>query len=150
MSSIKIYPLFLKKIKTQNDNSSGDKKEYKVIISFPDLLERDKFISTHKELKIHNTLDFIPAISLLLEKDQIQNFDKEESVKQIEEDQRLYLSLLEVNEILGLDKYKKSQISYSGKNIKVGIIDTGINRNVQAISRKIWYVRIIGTDCSDY
>lgn len=134
MNTKKIYPLFLNNIETQKEESLNDIKEYRVIISFDSVPERDNFLSKNKQLEIINKFDFIPAFCVGLQKDQILNFDNDDSIKQIEEDQRLYLSILEVNEILELDKYKKSQISYTGKNVQVGIVDNGINTNFQAIS----------------
>jgi serine protease AprX len=139
MNKSKIYPLFLDKIETQKNESPKDKEEFGVIISFNDLSKRDIFLSKNKKLKILKKFDIIPAFSTLLKKEQIINFDKEDSIKQIEEDQRLYLSILEVNEILELDKYKKSQISYTGKDVRVGIVDNGINSSFQAISNVLKY-----------
>jgi serine protease AprX len=134
MNFKKIYPLFLKLLENQKENSPKEKKEIRTIISFENVSKRDSFVSKNKTLKILGKFDFIPAISAYLKKEQILKFDKEDSIKQIEEDQRLFLSLLEVNEILELNKYKKSQISYTGKEVKIGIIDNGINSNFQAIS----------------
>jgi len=134
MNFKKIYPLFLKLIENQETKSPKEKKEFRTIISFENISKRDKFVLKNKTLKILNKFDFIPAFSAYLKKEQILKFDKEDSIKQIEEDQKLFLSILEVNEILELDKYKKSQISYTGKNVKVGIVDNGINSNFQAIS----------------
>jgi serine protease AprX len=134
MNFKKIYPLFLKLIENQNEKSLKQNKKFRTIISFENKSKRDTFISKNKTLKILNKFDFIPAFSAYLKKEQILKFDKVDSIKQIEEDQKLFLSLLEVNEILELNKYKKSQISYTGKNIKVGIIDDGINTNFEAIS----------------
>ena len=134
MNSKKIYPFFLKLIENQKETSPKEKKEFRTIISFENISKRDKFISKNKTLKILNKYDFIPAFSAYLKKEQILKFDKEDLIQQIEEDQRLFLSILEVSEILELGKYKKSQISYTGKYVKVGIIDDGINSNFQAIS----------------
>ena len=139
MNFKKIYPLFLKLIENQKENPPKEKKEFRTIISFENVSKRDKFVSKNKTLKILNKFDFIPAFSAYLKKEQILKFDKEDSIKQIEEDQKLFLSILEVNEILELDKYKKSQISYTGKNVKVGIVDNGINSNFQAISNVLRY-----------
>ncbi|MHA1986801.1 MAG: S8 family serine peptidase [Promethearchaeota archaeon] len=134
MNSKKIYPLFLKLIENQKEKSPNEKREFRTIISFENISKREKFISKNKTLKILNRFDLIPSFSAYLTKEQILKFDKDDSIKQIEEDQRLFLSLLEVNEILELDKYKESQISYTGKNVKVGIIDNGIKSDFQAIS----------------
>ncbi len=134
MNFKKIYPLFLKLIENQNEKSPKEMKEFRAIISFENISNRDNFISKNKTLKILKKFDLIPAFSAYLKKEQILKFDKEVSIKLIEEDQRLFLSLLEVNEILELDRYKKSQISYTGKNVKVGIVDNGINSSFQAIS----------------
>jgi len=137
MNNKKIYPLFLKLIENQSDKSSKENREFKAIISFENISKRDNFISKNKNLKILKKFDFIPAFSANLKEEQILKFAKDDSVKQIEEDQKLFLSLLEVNEILELDKYKKSQISYTGKNIKVGIVDNGINTNFESISNVV-------------
>ena len=58
----------------------------------------------------------------------IFNFQKDKLIKRIEEDQNLYLSMLEVNEIIELNNYKKTPITFTGKNIIIGIIDDGINQ----------------------
>ncbi|MHA2037342.1 MAG: S8 family serine peptidase [Promethearchaeota archaeon] len=134
MNKKKIYSLFLNKIENQKEISTKDKKKYKVIISFSDTSKRDSFLSRNKDIKSINKFDFIPAFTACLEKEQILKLNKEDSIKQVEEDQRLYLSMIEVSEIIELNKYKKSQISYTGKNVKLGIVDNGINSSFQAIS----------------
>ncbi|MHA2180811.1 MAG: S8 family serine peptidase [Promethearchaeota archaeon] len=134
MNFKKINPFFLKFIENQKKKSPKEKKEFRTIISFENVSKRENFILNNKNVKILNKFDLIPAISAYLKTEQILKFDKEDSIKQIEEDQRLFLSLLEVNEILEVDKYKKSQIPYTGKKVNVGIIDNGINSNFLAIS----------------
>ncbi|MFW9895785.1 MAG: S8 family serine peptidase, partial [Candidatus Thorarchaeota archaeon] len=126
----KISSLFLKKIEDPKQKAS---KGYKVIISFKTISERDKFISKNKDLKILSTFNLIPALSVQINKDNISKFENEDSIEQIEEDQRLFLSILEINQILNIDNYKRSQISYTGKNINIGIIDEGINSKFKAI-----------------
>lgn len=134
MKKQKIYPLFLNKIENQKEISAKNKEECRVVITFNNISKRDSFLSKNKDLKIINKFDFISAFSVWLKKEQILTLNKDDSIKQIEEDQRLYLSMLEVSEIIELNRYKKSQISYTGKNINVGIIDNGINSNFQAIT----------------
>ena len=68
-------------------------------------------------------------------KEEITNYEQEILIKHIEEDQRLFLSMLDVIEILELDDYKNSHISYTGKYVNVGIIDDGINKNIGSISK---------------
>ena len=129
MASKKIYPYFLEKIQ-----KSSKKEEFRVIISFEDTTKRDALVSRHKNLEILKKFDVIPSINLHLTFEQIKSLEKEELIKFIEEDQRLYLSILEVNEILDLSDYRTSQISYTGKNVKIGIIDNGINKTYDSIS----------------
>ncbi|UCC18228.1 MAG: S8 family serine peptidase [Promethearchaeota archaeon] len=125
---MKIYPPFKKKL----ENHSND-KHFKVLISFENLSNREKFLEKYQDLKILKKFDFLPLININLMKEQIINFEEEILINQIEEDQKLYLSMLDVLEILELDEYKNSQISYDGNNINVGIIDNGINKNFPSI-----------------
>ena len=129
----KIYPHFLKKIKNKEGNILDKEKELRIIISFDDILKRDTFLSKHTNLRILKTFEIIPSINLHLTFEQIKSLEKEELIKIIEEDQRLYLSILEVNDILDLSDYRTSQISYTGKNVKIGIIDNGINKTYDSI-----------------
>lgn len=124
----KINSFFQKKIEDQS-------QDQKVIISFEDLSKREKFLSKNKELKIIKKFDLIPSIYVNLKKEQIVTYDKENLIKQIEENQKLYLSMLDVIEILELDNYRTSQISYTGKDINIGIIDDGINTTFPSISK---------------
>ncbi|MFW9772940.1 MAG: S8 family serine peptidase [Candidatus Thorarchaeota archaeon] len=132
MKSKKIYPLFLKLVENKGNNSSD---EFRTIISFDDITKRDSFISENKNLEILNKFDLIPSIVVKLGKESILKYDKVETIKNIEEDQRLYLSILDVHQILNLNEYKRSQISCTGKYIKIGIIDDGINRSFPSISK---------------
>lgn len=137
----KIYSIFLDKIENQDETqilkelmvSEPQKfgQKYRVIISFDDVLKRDKFLSEHDNLETLKQFDLIPAISLYLNKQEIEDFKENELIKRIEEDQKLYLSLLEVNEIIGLSKYRKSVSSKNGKGIIIGIIDNGIDKNLK-------------------
>ena len=137
----KIYPLFLHKIENQDETQilkelivSDPQKfsqKYRIIISFDDVLKRDIFISEHENLETQKQFDIIPAISLYLTKQEIEVFKENEHIKRIEEDQNLYLSLLEVNEIIGLSKFRKSVSSKNGKGIRIGIIDNGIDKDFE-------------------
>ncbi|KKM72287.1 hypothetical protein LCGC14_1422020 [marine sediment metagenome] len=123
----KIYTPFIEKLEDQS-------KKQKVIITFKNLTDRKKFISKNKTLKVIKKFDLIPSIYVDLKKDQILTFDKEKLITQIEEDQRVYLSMLDVIEILEIDDYRVSQISFTGKNINIGIIDEGVNNSFPCIS----------------
>jgi len=140
----KIYPIFAQKIENNIKekflkaleimDKSGEDREYNVLISFNNGIKRDSFISKHKQFNILKIFDIIPSILLSLTKSQILYLQNDGSINRIEEDQRLYLSMLEVNEIIGLNDYKKNEIPFSGKNIIIGIIDNGINPNFETIS----------------
>lgn len=125
----KIYPYFLEKMQKSNS-----KEEFRVIISFEDTTKRDDFLSRQKNLAILKKFDVVPSINLHLTFEQIKNLEKDELIFNIEQDQKLYLSILDVNEILELNDYRKSQISYTGRNVKIGIIDNGINKTYDSIS----------------
>ncbi len=127
MNYQKIYAPFIEKLEDQS-------KIQRVIITFKNLTDRKKFISKNKTLKVIKKFDLIPSIYVDLKKDQILKFDKEKLITQIEEDQRVYLSMLDVIEILEIDDYRTSQISFTGKNINIGIIDEGVNNNFPCIS----------------
>jgi len=134
MNAEKIYHLFLKEIKNQGRKTSDKKEEFRVIISFDDISKRDSFISKNKKLNILNKFDFIPSIITNLDTEQILKYEKEDLIKKIEEDQKLFLSIFEINEILDLNRCKNSQIPHTGRNVSIGIIDDGINSNFPSIS----------------
>lgn len=113
------------------------KKRIRVIISFDSILNRDEFVLKFKDFELLNKFDLIPAINLILTKAQIKNLQDHELIKQIEEDQKLYLSMLEVIETLEIPKYRKSQIVFMGNQIRIGIIDNGINQEVDSISNVV-------------
>ncbi|TFG22387.1 MAG: hypothetical protein EU529_10650 [Promethearchaeota archaeon] len=138
MNSEKIYPLFLKKLENQvknqilenfnADDKSVKAEKFRIIISFKDISKRDEFILKNKNLVILKQFDLIPSISLNLTRDQIQTIQNNNLIKRIEEDQKLYLSMLHVIEDIGLNNYRRSKKPYLGKNIIIGIIDNGINQ----------------------
>jgi len=140
----KIYPLFAQKIKNKikiqfweafNIKPKADRYlKYKTIISFQTIKERDNFITTHKKLSILKIINVIPSIVVDLNEIQIQEVQKDDSVLKIEEDQELYLSVLDVNEIIGLNNYRNAKIPYTGNNVVIGVIDNGINSKYPAIS----------------
>jgi len=132
MNNSKIYSLFQEQMTNQKDDLG-----FRVIISFENTSERDKFISNNKELKILSKYDFIPSICVNLKKDQIIKYEKDKLIKQIEEDQRLLLSIFDFFEIISLHDYKNSQFFYTGNNVKVGIIDIGIREDVPSIYNSI-------------
>jgi len=124
-----IYSPFKKKIENQPKD-----QQFQVIISFETLSNREDFIKKNKDLKILNKFDFIPSICVNLMKDTIFQYENKKIIKQIEEDQKLYLSMLDVLEILDLDEYKNSHIAFEGKKVNIGIIDNGINIQFPSIS----------------
>ncbi len=124
-----IYPPFKDKLEILSEDQICD-----VLISFDSLSNRDNFIKKNNHLDIHAKIDFIPLILVNLNKKQISNYESEDLIKQIEENQIVYPAMLDVNEILELNEYKNSQISYTGKNVKVGVIDNGINEKIPALS----------------
>ncbi len=143
----KIYSLFQQTIENYNKNVvlktisgknvQGSEKIFRVIISFKDTLIREEFISKHDFLEILNKFDLIPSIITNLNLQQIQDLQGDDLIIRIEEDQKLYLSIQEVNEVIGLNYYKKRKFSITGKNIIVGIVDNGINGNVESISNVV-------------
>lgn len=127
----KIYEPFKEKVDSQTN------QQFRVIISFENLSNREKFLEDNEDLKILGKFDLIPSIYVNLTKEKIIIYNESKSVKKIEEDQRLYQSILDVLEILEINDYKNSQISYTGKNVNIGIIDDGINENFSSISKNI-------------
>ncbi len=124
-----VYPPFKDKLEILSEDQICS-----VLISFDDLSNRDKFLKKYNQLDIIGKIDFIPSILANLKKEKILNYKSEELIKQVEENQIVYPAMLDVNEILELNEYKISEISYTGKNVKVGIIDNGINEKTPAIS----------------
>lgn len=133
----KIDPFFQKEIKNLGSKTSDKKKGFRAIFSFKDIKSRDKFVSQNEKLKNLQKFDLIPSISLDLNKEQIKEYEKDDLIKRIEKDQQLFLSLLEINEILDLNESKNSQITHTGKNVTIGIVDDGINSNFLSISNNI-------------
>ena len=143
----KIYPLFAQKIKNKiksqfleafDIKTKTDKDlKYKTIISFQNTIKRDNFLAKHKQLNILKSIDYIPSIVVILNENQIQELQSDDSVIKIEEDQKLYLSMLDVVEIIGLSKYRKSKIPFTGYNVVIGVIDDGINPNFEIMSNII-------------
>ena len=144
MNSEKIYPIFFKKLKNQTNTqilqvfegkSFSDKEEkIRVIITFENTIKREDFLLKHKNLEIINKFELIPAINLYLTRKKIQIFQENDLIERIEEDQKLYLSMLDAFKMMSFNNYKEPQISFTGKNITVGIVDNGINRNINSIS----------------
>lgn len=123
----KIYAPFIEKFEDKT-------KKQRVIITFINLSDREKFISQNKKIKVIKKFDLIPSICVDLNKDQILILDDEKLITQIEGDQRIYPSILDVIEILEIEDYRASQISFTGKLINIGIVDDGINSNFPSLS----------------
>ncbi len=144
MTSNIIYPPFLEKLSDQNQDIllrelspkyvQKANRKYKVVISFDSTLKREDFISKEENLTVLKKFDVIPSILLHLTRKEIESMKDNGFINTIEEDQKIYLSMLDVKEIINLNKYRKSQIVFTGKNIIVGIIDNGINRHFDSIS----------------
>ncbi|MFX0082461.1 MAG: S8 family serine peptidase [Candidatus Hodarchaeota archaeon] len=134
MKSEKIYSLFLKEIENQERKTSSKRKGFRVIISFENISKRDKYISKYKKIEILNKFDLIPSLITYLDREQILKYEKEDLITKIEEDQRLFLSILDINKILNLNRCKNSQIPRTGRNVSIGIIDDGINNNFMSIA----------------
>ncbi len=137
MTLKKIDPFFQEMLEKLGKKTSDKNRKFRVIFSFDDAKRRDNFISNNKNLEILYKFSFISSISVILNKEQILEYQKEDLIKVIEEDQQIFLSILEMNEILDLNRSKNSQISHTGKNITIGIIDDGINSNFLSISDTI-------------
>jgi len=143
MKSERIYPLFLQKIEDRiktlisnifSEEEISDKEEkYRVLISFENNSKREEFIGKYKDFTIKRKFDLISAVNLLLTEKEIQNLKNDILIERIEEDQKLYLSILDVIKNIELNKYRKSQFSFTGKNITIGIIDNGINQEIDSI-----------------
>ena len=137
MTSDKIYPIFKKKIERKPwelISSKSDKEEiYRVIISFDNINDREEFITNYHELDVLRKFDLIPAVCLSLTKKEILKYNDEALIILIEEDQKLYLSILEINKIIELNEYRKSQYFFTGNNITIGIIDNGINQDFDSL-----------------
>jgi len=142
MNTDKVYPLFQKKIneldinsilKSEGEISQKSYKGFQTIVTFENIENRDQFVSKETELEILKTFNMIPSIAVSLTKEQIVQISKDILITRIEEDQKLYLSILEVNEIITLNQYRKAQYSFTGKNVSIGIIDNGINLEYDSI-----------------
>ena len=137
MTLKKIDPFFQEMLEKLGNKASEKSRKFRVIISFDDAKSRDNFILKNENLEILYKLNLISSISLKLNKQQIFEYEKEDLIKAIEEDQQLFLSILEINEILDLNRSKNSQISHTGKNVTIGIVDDGVNSNFLSIPNTI-------------
>ncbi|MFX1278466.1 MAG: S8 family serine peptidase [Promethearchaeota archaeon] len=139
MKNQKIDSILQKRIKNLDE-----KILVKIILSFDEIKKRDNFITKNKNLDILNKIDCIPSISLKLKKDEILAFEKEILIKRIEEDQQLYPTISEIDTILDLKRIKSSQVTHTGKNVTIGIIDDGIDDTFPSITNNVKHIRNSG------
>lgn len=147
MKTQRIYSLFLKKLKGKRENQiketikekqpADKEQEFRVLISFNSIPNREKFVAKYANLNILSSFDIVPSISLILTKDQVMELEKETLITQIEEDQKLYISMFDVIELLELNIYRQSQGSFKGNGITIGIIDNGINTSFPSVTNII-------------
>ncbi|MFX0070844.1 MAG: S8 family serine peptidase [Candidatus Hermodarchaeota archaeon] len=147
MTSNKIYLPFEQKIndkvkeqiiKNLNLELSLDKINlFRVIISFESLKNRELFLSKYNQFNFIKKIDVIPSIVLQLTYDQIQELNNEDLIFRIEEDQKLFLSMFDIIEILALKNYRTTMDKNLGNNIIIGIVDNGINQKIEAISEVV-------------
>jgi serine protease AprX len=142
----KVYPPFAKKIdenlkqqlrKSLDIRISDSDQKYRTLISFDDNAKRLAFMSKNQNIEIIKKFDIIPSILTKLSKNQVLEASENSLIKRIEEDQKLYLSILEVSQIIGFNNYKRSSSPLTGSNIKIGIIDDGINQSFESIKESI-------------
>jgi serine protease AprX len=133
-NSDKIYTQFLKKIECHKGKKT---KKFPTIVSFETSSDRDKFASNHQDLEIGYTFSLIPSLSLLLTKSQIQSLTSDRLIKVIEEDQKLELSMLETLKFLDFFSFKKTFGEVTGKEVSIGIIDNGISKKMDTISKNV-------------
>ena len=135
LNNKKLYPLFGKKIKNKLGSGQYQEKEmatvfreikFQVIITFDNIVDKTVFINDHPNLEVINQFNIIPSMVTRVSLKEINKYQKDELVKQIEEDQQLHLSLQDALELTRLREYKISQISYTGKDVNIGLIDMGI------------------------
>jgi len=146
MTLEKVYPPFAQKIeenlkqqliKSLETKFSDTDQKYRTLISFDDNAKRVAFVSKNQNIEIIKKFDIIPSILTTLSKDQVLEASENSLIKRIEEDQRLYLSILEVSQIIGFNKDKISGNHLTGSNIKIGIIDDGINQSFETIKESV-------------
>ncbi|TXT59939.1 MAG: putative Subtilisin [Promethearchaeota archaeon] len=127
----KLYPPFREKI----EESKKGNNSFRVLISFKDNTDKKTFQTKFSSYEFLSEFDTLPYLNLELTKQQIETLDQENLISKIEEDQRLNLSIESVNEFIKLNKYKNSQIVFTGKGVSVGLIDTGVYQNVKGLSK---------------
>lgn len=124
----KIYPLFKEKLKAEKED-----KVFRVVLSFKNVEDKTKFKSQYQNEILHE-YETLPLLNLELSLNEIKKLDKINSILQIEEDQELFLSTKSFKEFIDLDTYRESQIVFTGKNVSVGLIDTGVYQNIKGLS----------------
>lgn len=144
MSPENIYPTFHEKLEKQLSKkiieafSKGKRDEssdtYHVLISFNTKEQREAWLKRNSQIKNIQQFDLIPSFKTLLTKNEILQLNNDKNINQIEEDQDLYLSLLETQDLIKLTQYRKSAINFSGKGVVIGLIDDGINSQFDCFS----------------
>ncbi|MGV9203354.1 MAG: S8 family serine peptidase [Promethearchaeia archaeon] len=124
----KIYPLFEDTLSSFEDNSP-----IRCIISFNDKSAKEKFNEKNPDIEILFSILVIPSIVVNLSKEEILGVKNHPDILQIEQDQSLKQCILDIMETLKISEYKTSQITFSGKGIKIGIIDDGIDNDLESI-----------------
>lgn len=134
MEKEKLYPLLLNKLESIRDdknsieNQEGPfyKNRIRVIISFKTNEDRDNFLTQRKNIKFKKKFEIIPSITSSLSIKKIKKLTENKLIKQIEEDQKLFLNVYDLIQELNLIDFKGSQFSFTGKRVNIGIIDTKI------------------------
>ena len=145
MNVDKIHPSFLEKIKlkpiiskeieerigksTLDQLISARESKIKTIISFKNDSDRKKFIKNHKNLEIISTFEIVPSLLMEIDPKTIFDLSEDELIECIEENQRLYQSMNNVSELLNIKRFKNSLLPFTGKNVSIALLDSGIGKN---------------------
>ena len=109
------------------------KNNIRAILSFKNENNRKKFVQKNKDLKILLKLKIIPSLVIESDKKTIFKLSDDNLLFYIEEDQRLYQSMNYVSELLNINKFKNSLFPYTGKNVTIAFLDSGIGQNFESL-----------------
>ncbi len=122
----------------------------RTIVSFKNEKDREKFVQKNTSLKILLKLNIIPSLIIVSDKNTILDLSDDNLIDNIEEDQRLYQSMNYVSELLNINKFKNSLFPYTGKNVTIAFLDSGIGQNFESLDySSIEQINLTGEEPSD-
>ncbi|MCP4760409.1 MAG: S8 family serine peptidase [archaeon] len=116
------------------DNSNSEDNSY----SKSQEKNNSNSINYNNEIsKIYHIFSIVPALLISASINFLENVGKDERISKIELNPRVYLSLDEVNAILGIETIHKSFYQPSGRGVKIAILDSGIDKRHPDLTKRV-------------